>query len=321
MANVLRQRIPWGSGINASETTALMEEAAVEGIELETLATEGGVLAAFEAAEASGAALDATGIGAPIGIAIGALAAIGFGAYEIYEHFHKSGVPDHKIPSPQQISRNMRLNKEKIEEHKAYNEYKNSIEYTDTETNEEVFEVQTFEKQAQSGLTLPGSNYIGPGNPLENGPPLTFTDYLAKQHDYAYANAKHSNDVFDADAKFLEDTKTNFLFNGNPIEKAQSAIGHVGILAKNTYEKHFGVKYPSNLSGKQWHRHINSRKLFSRRILNLQMLTRNGSNQLIKLILISLKQINNLQRVNKQRKQIKELHRLIALLDELNLLK
>lgn len=36
------------------------------------------------------------------------------------------------------------------------------------------------------GFTLPGSNYIGPGNPLLNGPPTSKTDAAARLHDYDY---------------------------------------------------------------------------------------------------------------------------------------
>jgi hypothetical protein len=36
------------------------------------------------------------------------------------------------------------------------------------------------------GLTLPGSNYIGPFNSLDSGPPKTTVDEIAYQHDHQY---------------------------------------------------------------------------------------------------------------------------------------
>nr|AQN78646.1 putative protein 1 [Viltain virus] len=308
--NVLRQRIPWGS---ATESTSLLSsEAEAAGIELETIASEGGALAAFESAEAAGAALDSTGIAAPVGIAIGALAAIGYGGYEIYEHFIKSGVPEHKIPSPQQINRNIRVNKPKIEQHKQHLENQKGIDYTETETPEEVNDVETIEKQVQSGLTLPFSNNIGPGNTPQV--PKTIADSIALDHDLAYGKAHHPNDVFSADDAFLNQQKTNFLFNGNPIEKVQSAIGYAGIKLKNTFEKHAGVKYPSNLSGKQWPRHSDSRKSFYSSTLNMRMLMKLGNGKLLKLTPNILKQTNTLRPRELQRKRLKDLLRVVETL-------
>lgn len=35
-------------------------------------------------------------------------------------------------------------------------------------------------------LTLPGYNYLGPGNQLDNGEPTNLSDYVAQDHDYEY---------------------------------------------------------------------------------------------------------------------------------------
>jgi Phospholipase A2-like domain len=36
------------------------------------------------------------------------------------------------------------------------------------------------------GYTLPGYNYLGPGNDLNNGPPTSHEDFVAQDHDYDY---------------------------------------------------------------------------------------------------------------------------------------
>lgn len=41
-------------------------------------------------------------------------------------------------------------------------------------------------KKRKKGLTLPKSNYIGPFNSLDNGPPTNPVDEIAYQHDHAY---------------------------------------------------------------------------------------------------------------------------------------
>lgn len=222
--NVLRHRFP-GNAIN--ESTALLEESAEAGIELESLGTAEGVTYAFEAAETAGLALDETGIGAPIGLAIGLLSAAGYGAYKIYEHFHNAGIAEHKIPKVSQIQQHINNNNNKIQEHKEYIK--------------------------SQGINLPFSNYIGPGNALENGPPQNLADQAAKVHDHAYDKAVSYQDVYDADEALKQDFQIRLLETNNPIERIQSAVGYGGIALKNKFERQFGVKYPSNLSGKQWH--------------------------------------------------------------------
>jgi hypothetical protein len=36
------------------------------------------------------------------------------------------------------------------------------------------------------GYLYPGTHYLGPGNPLNNGPPTSDADRIAQQHDYDY---------------------------------------------------------------------------------------------------------------------------------------
>ena len=39
-----------------------------------------------------------------------------------------------------------------------------------------------------NGLTLPGNKYCGPGNPLDNGPPINELDTICMEHDYCYSS-------------------------------------------------------------------------------------------------------------------------------------
>lgn len=41
-------------------------------------------------------------------------------------------------------------------------------------------------KKRELGATLPGTNYVGPGNPMDLGLPITDGDALAYEHDLAY---------------------------------------------------------------------------------------------------------------------------------------
>ena len=52
----------------------------------------------------------------------------------------------------------------------------------------------------KKGLTLPGYNYCGPGNPLDNGPPTNELDEICREHDIAYTYGNKE----EADAKMLE---------------------------------------------------------------------------------------------------------------------
>ena len=55
------------------------------------------------------------------------------------------------------------------------------------------------------GLLLPGTNYIGPGNALDNGEPTNEADAVARTHDYAYEYARTEDDIIQADAAAISD--------------------------------------------------------------------------------------------------------------------
>jgi hypothetical protein len=48
------------------------------------------------------------------------------------------------------------------------------------------FKERTDDTKRRKGWTLPGYNYMGPGNSLENGPPTSADDAIAREHDYGY---------------------------------------------------------------------------------------------------------------------------------------
>ena len=55
-------------------------------------------------------------------------------------------------------------------------------------------------------MNIPGHNYVGPGNKLDNGLPVDTDDLIAQHHDWHYANAKNKQDIRNADIEFLWET-------------------------------------------------------------------------------------------------------------------
>lgn len=91
----------------------------------------------------------------------------------------------------------------------------------------------------QSMANLPFHNYIGPGNPINNGPPIDIDDEIALLHDHRYANAENEEDIYKADNEAIGDFLSNVY---NP----HSAIGAVGLGAKRVAEYIAGkVIYPN----------------------------------------------------------------------------
>lgn len=82
----------------------------------------------------------------------------------------------------------------------------------------------------------PGHNYLGPGNPLENGPTVDNADKIAKAHDYEYHNATSAKEVFQSDEKAIRSFATDFVTSPN----LPSAAGAVGLTAKHIFEKALG---------------------------------------------------------------------------------
>ncbi|CAL8130895.1 unnamed protein product [Orchesella dallaii] len=87
----------------------------------------------------------------------------------------------------------------------------------------------------------PGHNYLGPGTKLESaGEPVDSDDKIAKAHDIAYSKAKTREDIVAADNKAVHSFHSDFISHGN----IHSAIGEVGIQAKQAVEYYLGPIYP-----------------------------------------------------------------------------
>lgn len=98
-------------------------------------------------------------------------------------------------------------------------------------------------------FTLPGFNYLGPGNKLDSGKPRNKADKIAQQHDYEYDSAKTSQDVFDSDWNAIKSFAKNSLVDFNPVSRFGSTIGAIGLGAKTAVERIKGESiYPSQSS-------------------------------------------------------------------------
>lgn len=258
----LRRRLPYQYDGEPMEEIPLLEAeegaaAAVEtaeGIEM----TEMGAFATFASVEEAAAALDASGIAAPLGVAIGVLAAIGFGIYEIYEHA-KTKDPNISIKKVQRKIDKFKNDPDKVT--KALNAIKTHLE-KNTPTEKAIILQESqgasfdFVPMGNSQLTLPFHKYTGPGNPLDSGDPVNEQDANSRIHDHAYNNAYSEAEIVEADEHYIEDTKNtlaNVLSGKASIGNLPAVIaGGIGIGAKKAIESQTGVLYPSNVSGKKW---------------------------------------------------------------------
>lgn len=89
-------------------------------------------------------------------------------------------------------------------------------------------------------ILLPGHNYLGPGNPLNNGEPVDAADRIALHHDHHYAQAQHPEDIRNADVEAIRDFGQEFLQSGSIC----AGLGAVGIAGKYIAESIVGVQYP-----------------------------------------------------------------------------
>ena len=288
MSSVLRQRIPWtrpgviGENIPLLESEGASVVEGAEGIELAEL----GAGSAFAGVEEAGAALDATGVGAPVGVAVGILGAIGFGAYEIYEHLVKSN-PKVTHAKVSQIYEKARLKpgrhidnaKKFLDQHQQATSRIDIIPLEDQVDDQ--LDVVPLENQHQ--LTLPFTKYTGPGNPLDNGEPVHRADAESKIHDQAYADARDKYDIFEADNKYLEHQSNIFAegLSGKASlgELITAGVGLVGIGGKHAIEKHLDKTLYPSFSGKQWLRLTANSAMFdiSHGILDIMMRSGNKS--------------------------------------------
>lgn len=89
---------------------------------------------------------------------------------------------------------------------------------------------------------FPGHNYLGPGNPLDNGEPVDNADKIARVHDNEYNNAVNSSDVFASDRKAIFNFSKDFVSDPN----LPSLAGAFGLALKHGVEQNLtGVLYPT----------------------------------------------------------------------------
>lgn len=97
-----------------------------------------------------------------------------------------------------------------------------------------------YDRVKEKGAVLPGSEYIGPGNPIPISAAKNPSEQIAKDHDLAYANAKTHSDVQSAD----KDAYTRFRDEHHKSGSYYAKIGQLGLQAKAAVEKVIGVQYP-----------------------------------------------------------------------------
>ncbi len=114
--------------------------------------------------------------------------------------------------------------------------------------------VEAFTKGANGGITLPGSDYIGPGNKIAIDAPKSRSDQIGKYHDISY------QELIEAARRGVI-TKKEFLYAINHTDKKfaeqfdkewkesgdwHAFIGKYGLKFKNYVEDKVGVWYPQH---------------------------------------------------------------------------
>lgn len=85
-------------------------------------------------------------------------------------------------------------------------------------------------------MLYPGHNYLGPGNPINNGEPVDYADRVAREHDINYTNAIVDKDIYDADLKAIKKFGTHYITHGD----LPSLTGAVGLGIKTGTERFIG---------------------------------------------------------------------------------
>lgn len=90
-------------------------------------------------------------------------------------------------------------------------------------------------------MLFPGHNYLGPGNPVDNGEPVDEDDLTAQIHDRAYESANSDSDIREADKVAIFDFAKEAVLHNN----WHAGIGAIGLGAKYALESVTGVLYPN----------------------------------------------------------------------------
>lgn len=89
-------------------------------------------------------------------------------------------------------------------------------------------------REVKSGITLPFSNNIGPGNSIQ--PARTASDAVAQGHDLHYEHAKTDSDVLSADKEAISQFAYQAVSGTDPVSQLQGALGAVGLGIKHGFE-------------------------------------------------------------------------------------
>lgn len=90
-------------------------------------------------------------------------------------------------------------------------------------------------------MLFPGHNYLGPGNPVDNGEPVDEDDRTAQIHDRAYESATSDSDIRKADAIAIYDFAQEAIQHNN----WHATVGALGLGGKYLLESITGVLYPN----------------------------------------------------------------------------
>jgi len=118
-------------------------------------------------------------------------------------------------------------------------------------------EVQAFNVDTKNtGYTLPGTNYEGPGNSVNRGLPRGHADTVAEKHDAQYFDLEYRYGHGDISQKIFEDEISNSdreaIREFNSGNTFGDVLGKDGLTIKHGVEKVTGQIYPSTGNYGNW---------------------------------------------------------------------
>lgn len=129
---------------------------------------------------------------------------------------------------------------------KIYNKGKSASSILGMPTHP-LFEREYRHSIGKQGFVLPGHQYEGPGNSLNNGEPTSETDALAQKHDiqYAWASFALVKKMIDQPAfeKAISMADDEFASACN-LTSIDGLVGYIGIRSKQFIEHFTGIVYP-----------------------------------------------------------------------------
>ena len=106
-------------------------------------------------------------------------------------------------------------------------------------------------------MTVPGYNYCGPGNPLNNGKPVNELDAICERHDYCYSKPNLNKNDCD---KMINEIKTS---KSSTIGEKLSKYLIVKPIILGKYKLGLGSKWTDKLA-EELHKPINKKVPFKK---------------------------------------------------------